>query len=74
MAEEVKVSKWRNTQKGISKFFKEIKSELKRVIWPTREQLLNNTVTVLLACLVVGVIIWVADFVLGFAFRSFLTR
>ena len=74
MADEVKVSKLRNTQKGISKFFREIRSELKRVIWPTREQLINNTVTVLIACLVVGVIIWVADFALGYGFRSFLSR
>lgn len=74
MAEEVKISRLRNTQKGISKFLREIRSELKRVIWPSREQLVNNTLTVLLACLVVGIIIWVADVVLGFAFRSFLQR
>ncbi|MDF2523291.1 MAG: preprotein translocase, SecE subunit [Clostridiales bacterium] len=74
MADEVKVSKWKNTQKGISKFFREIRSELNRVIWPTRDQLVNNTLTVLLACLVIGVIIWVADVAFGFAFRSFLRR
>jgi preprotein translocase subunit SecE len=63
MAEEVmkKESKFSNLQKGLTRFFKDVKSELKKVIWPNRTQLTNNTLTVLLACLVVGVIIWVAD-------------
>lgn len=74
MAEEIKVSKFAKFQKNFVKFFKEIRSELKRVIWPTREQLINNTVTVLAACLVVGVLIWIADFGFGKAAELILTR
>ncbi|KNY29138.1 preprotein translocase subunit SecE [Pseudobacteroides cellulosolvens] len=64
MAEEVikKESKMSNLQKSLTRFFKDVKSELKKVIWPNRQQLTNNTLTVLLACLVVGIIIWLADF------------
>ncbi len=51
-------------RKSIKKFFKEIKSELKKVIWPNREQLINNTVSVLLACFIIGAIIWIADWAL----------
>ena len=46
------------------RFVKEIRAELKKVIWPNRKQLTNNTITVLLASLLVGAIIWSADFIL----------
>lgn len=62
MAENTNVSKVANARKNFVKFFKEIRTELKKVIWPTREQLTNNTITVLLACLVIGAIIWIVDF------------
>jgi preprotein translocase subunit SecE len=61
MAENVKVSKLGNTRKAVVRFFKEIRNELKKVVWLTRKQLINNTVTVLLACLFIGAIIWIAD-------------
>ena len=74
MAEDVKVSKVGNARKGITRFIKEIRSELKKVIWPSRQQLINNTVTVLLACLIIGVIIWAFDFTLSYLVDTFLTR
>lgn len=61
MAEEVKVSKVSNASGKFVRFFKDIKSELKKVIWPSRSQLINNTLTVLLMCLFVGAIIWLLD-------------
>ncbi|MBN2558408.1 MAG: preprotein translocase subunit SecE [Clostridia bacterium] len=42
-------------------FFKEIAQELKKVVWPTREQLVKNTVTVITVCAIIGIIIWVFD-------------
>ena len=63
MADSVKKeSKLVARSKNFAKFFREIRAELKRVIWPTREQLINNTATVLIFCVVIGLIIWVADF------------
>ena len=38
----------------IGKWFKELKSELKKVQWPTKKQTINNTVIVILCCIVVG--------------------
>lgn len=61
MAENAGTSKLANFRKNSVRFFKDIRAELKKVIWPTRQQLLNNTVTVLLVCLLVGIVIWVAD-------------
>ena len=52
-------SKWNQTKK----FFREIKSELKKVVWPTPQQVLKNALVVLACVLVVGVFIWLFDFV-----------
>ena len=47
-------------------FMKDFKAELKRVIWPTPKQLLNNTIAVITIVLVTAAIV----FVLDFAFES----
>lgn len=39
----------------------EIRLELKRVVWPTRKQLVGYTITVLVTCLIVGGIIAAFD-------------
>lgn len=64
MAENAGTSKLAKARKNFVRFFKDIRTELKKVIWPTRQQLVNNTITVLLTCFVVGMVIWVADFAL----------
>ena len=56
MAEEVK-------KKDRGQWFREMKSELKKVVWPTRQTVLKNTGTVLLCSLVIGACIWIFDYV-----------
>ena len=51
--------------KKFAKWFREMKSELKKVVWPSGKQLLNNTIIVLVAVLIVGVIVCLFDFVAG---------
>ena len=48
-------------QNKIVKFFKEVKSELKKVTWPTRKQIVNNTAIVIAVVVLVGVIIAIFD-------------
>ena len=55
-----------NTNKKDSKkdkrhFFKDVKAELKKVIWPTPKQLLNNTLAVIVSVIIVGVIVFLLD-------------
>ena len=57
MAEEKKV------KKDHGKWFREMRSELKKVVWPDGKTTMKNTGTVLLCSLVIGVCIWVFDFV-----------
>ncbi len=74
MAENTRTSKLANARKRFVKFFKDIRNELKKVIWPTKAQLINNTISVLIVCFLVGSIIWVSDLVLGKIVEWTLTR
>lgn len=65
MADNASVSRLVRTRNNIARFFREMRTELKKVVWPTWKQLRGSTITVLLACLFIGAIIWIADFVLG---------
>ena len=56
MAEEKK-------KKDRGRWFREMKSELKKIVWPDRKTVAKNTGTVLLCSLAIGVCIWVFDFV-----------
>ncbi len=47
--------------KRIAKWFKEMKSELKKVQWPTWKQTLKSTGIVILCVIIVGAFIWVFD-------------
>lgn len=52
-------------KKGIAKFFREAKSELKKVSWPDKKQLVHNTIVILVFILIAMVILSVLD--IGFA-------
>ncbi len=52
-----------------AKWLKEMKSELKKVQWPTRKQVINNTLIVIACVIVVGVFIWIFDFIAGNAIQ-----
>ena len=51
-----------DAKKSNSNFFKEMKSELKKVVWPTRKELINNTSAVLAFVVVIAVIVFMLDF------------
>jgi preprotein translocase subunit SecE len=42
-------------------FVRESWGELKKVEWPGQQQIIQGTVVVLIACLIVGVYLWLAD-------------
>ena len=44
-------------------FFKDFKAELKKVIWPSPKQLVNNTVAVITIVLITAIIVFVLDVV-----------
>lgn len=54
------------------RFFKEVKSEMKKVVWPSRKQVVKNTLIVMAVVLILGVFIWALDLLFQFGlFQSF---
>lgn len=60
----------KNKKKNPGKsFLSDVKVEMKKVIWPTKKELINYTVMVIVATIVVMVIIGVADGVFSQLFK-----
>ncbi|MGA2654638.1 MAG: preprotein translocase subunit SecE [Gammaproteobacteria bacterium] len=53
-------------------FFKGARSEVRKVVWPTRQETTQLTIIVLVVVLIAAVCLWVADFIL-FRLISLLT-
>ena len=47
--------------KRVAKWWREMKSELKKVVWPTSKQVVNNTVVALVVIIVSAIVIWGFD-------------
>lgn len=48
-------------KKSIVKYFKDLKSEFKKVVWPSKKTVFNNTVVVLITLIVSGLFVWGLD-------------
>ena len=63
---EVKKENWfKRRWNGLTKWFRGMKSELKKVVWPTWSQVLNNTLVVIVVSLIFAVILGVIDWLAG---------
>ena len=47
--------------KRVAKWFREMKSELKKVVWPTRQQLVNNTLVSVVVMVASAIVLWGFD-------------
>lgn len=47
---------------GIVKYFKDLRAEFKKVVWPSKKQVVHNTSIVLATMCAFGVFIWAFDF------------
>ena len=71
---EVKKENWfKRTWGKTCKYFRELRSELKKVVWPTLQQVGKNTLVVLGCVLVVGIFIWLFDFVAGVGIEALIS-
>ncbi|MGB9814319.1 MAG: preprotein translocase subunit SecE [Thermovenabulum sp.] len=50
--------------KRSGRFFKEVRSELKKVTWPTKQELISSTLVVIVSVALVGAFIWIVDSIL----------
>ena len=70
MAEAKKANWFVRAGRAIARYFRELKSELKKVVWPTPKQVVKNTLIVGACVLCVGVFIWLFDYVARFGINA----
>ncbi len=51
--------------KKITDFFQEVKLELKKVVFPTKQEVIGSTWVVIVTVLISAVFLWVADLLAG---------
>ena len=73
MAEAKKANWFVRAWRAICRYFRELRSELKKVVWPTPKQVLKNALVVLACVVVVGVFIWLFDFVAQFGINALIS-
>ena len=49
----------------VKNFFKDTKSELKKVVWPSKNDVKTNTITVIVVVLVAAVVLILLDLIFG---------
>ncbi|MEA5038418.1 MAG: preprotein translocase subunit SecE [Clostridiaceae bacterium] len=57
----------------IGKWFHDLRVEAKKVVWPTRNQVINHTVVVLICIIVVCIVVTILDVTFG-SIRDFIAR
>lgn len=57
--------KVKNFFKGIAKYFKDTKSELKKVVWPSKKDVKTNTITVIAVVVAAAVVLILLDLIFG---------
>ncbi len=70
---EIKKENWFvRTWGAVCRYFRELRSELKKVVWSTPKQVLKNALVVVGCVLVVGVFVWLFDYAAQFLINSFI--
>ena len=59
--------------KRVGKWFREMKSELKKVIWPTGKQLTNNTLVSVVMMVASAIVLWGFDWLANALVKALLT-
>jgi len=58
---------------GIRKYFRDLKSEIKKVVWPRKEKVINNTGVVLAVVVICGIGLFGIDSLLAVAVNALLS-
>jgi len=64
-AAEKKKAERKGVWKTITTFFKDVRIEMKKVIWPSRQEVINYTLVVLITVTIVATFILVLDLILS---------
>ncbi len=58
---------------GVKKYFRDLRSEMKKVVWPSRSQVINNTGIVLSVMVIVALFLFGVDSALAAAIKAMLS-
>lgn len=60
------------TEKGRNTwiFFQDSQIEVRKVVWPTRQETLQTTLIVILVVIIVAIVLWLLDMFLGWSVRN----
>jgi preprotein translocase subunit SecE len=61
-------------RRGFTRFVGESYGELRKVEWPTQRHVIQGTVVVLIACIIVGSYLWLADVVSKYVVENILIK
>lgn len=73
-AAAAKPSAPKGQKKSVVKYFKDARSEFKKVVWPSRKQVINNTIVVIVSMVVSGLAIWGVDTLFMFLIKLMLGK
>lgn len=57
----------------VKQFAQDVQIEMKKVTWPTREELRGSTVVVIVTVIICSILVGVVDRILSFGLESFLS-
>jgi len=55
--------------KRVVEFFKDARTEVRKVVWPSRAETTQTTLTVFIIVIIVGIFLWLFDMLLSWLFR-----
>jgi preprotein translocase subunit SecE len=63
------IAKVKQAVAGAQTFLSEVQAELKKCNWPTRPELLESTVVVIVSCVILGAVVAGSDLILMWVMR-----
>ena len=61
----IAISSTTNLGRGLIGFARESRMEVRKVVWPTRQETVQTTFMVLVAVIIIGIFLWLIDMALG---------
>ncbi len=71
---EAKAEKKPNFFKKVAAYFRDLRSEFKKVTWPSKKQVFNNTLVVLVTIVLAGIVVWGLDSLFSFLIKLLLQK
>jgi preprotein translocase subunit SecE len=66
------MSKLKQSLDSLRTFFIEVKLELIKCSWPTRKELLGQSMVVIVSVILLGAFVWLCDVVIGVLLKYFI--